>query len=151
MATDTFRTLYYRGNFSLKRRKDYSDAILSADFPGGYGRDTIVGRPLRSWDLTYSALVPVMVAPPDEQPKDRLSYIWDFYCESKDNANRPFILVDPQDNKKYLCIFTDNIIEVEMMNYRLSTTALGIKQRFVKGYNFLDDGSLGEDDNPASI
>lgn len=152
MADNTCQTLIYRGNFSLRRRKDYSNAFLEAEYPNGYASPPIViGRPLRSWDLTYSALVPAMVNPPNALPKDRLSYVWDFFCDSKDNGNRPFILICPADNKKYLCVFQDSLIEVEMMNYMLSTTGLVIKQRFVKDLNFLDDGSMGDATNPNSI
>jgi hypothetical protein len=144
--------LFYRGNFSLKRRRDYTDAYLQAEYPNGYTSEAaIVGMAIREWDLTYSALVPATIQLPNGQTKDRLSYVWDFYCDSKDNGNRPFYLIDPAEQKRYLCVFKDRVIEVEMMNYTLSTTGLTIRQTFLKTMNFLDDGSIGDDQNPAQI
>lgn len=149
---DQIPTLLYRGNFSLKRRKDYSGVYLQTEYANSYASEAaIIGTKIREWDLTYSALVPAMIQLPNGDLKDRRSYIEDFVDDSQMNGNRPFYLTDPADNKKYLCVFKDKLIEIEMVDYKLSTAGLTIRQRFIKTMNYLDDGSLGDATNPASI
>jgi hypothetical protein len=149
-----FQRLLYRGNFALKRKLDFSESLLSTRYAGGFREDVIVGSPngLRSWSLTYSALINrVNLNLPGNIIKDRLSYIWDFFSASKSGGNIPFIITDPEDNKDYLAIFSALFIEVDKVDFYLSTTGLQIEQLFVRGVNTLADGSLGTAENPDEI
>lgn len=154
MPDVAFKRLIYRGNFALTRRVDYGGSLLGTKYAGGYREDVIVGSPngLRSWTLNYTALNSrVMVQPKGAEPKDRLSYVWDFIRESKGGGNLPFILTDPEDGKDYLAVFTDDLFEVEKLDLFLSTTGLNVEQVYVRGVNTLDDGSLGEATNSDEI
>lgn len=150
MPIEGIRQLQYRGNFALKRRKDYTGAILSVRYTGGYREDVTIAQPLRGWSLTYSALTNTLVPLTDAEPVDRLTYIWDFYCASKDNSNAPFIVAD-LDNKLYLCVFTEQLIETSHVDYKLATTGLQLEQVYVKGVNTNADGSIESGDNPDRI
>jgi hypothetical protein len=143
-TADGLQRLIYRGNFSLRRKKDYGDALIRTRYGGGFTETAIIGAGLRSWALTYSALTNSPITLPSGLIKSRLDYVWDFFCDSKDGGNTRFILTDAKDNKDYLCEFTDDAIEVEMVNFLLSTTGLNIEQVNVKGINTLPDGSLGD-------
>jgi hypothetical protein len=148
-----YPTLEYRGNFHVKCGIDHAGALLSAEYAGGYREDVVVGVPLRDWSLTYSALINrAMITLEGGAPIDRASYVWNFYNESKDNGNRPFRMRCPRDGKFYLCFFPQDRMEFEMVNRRLSTTGLQIKQVYVRGVSTLDDGSLSDDViNPDEI
>jgi hypothetical protein len=139
-------TLIYRGNFEVTARIDYAGALLSAEYGNGYREDAVVGIPLRSWALTYSALNRrVNVQPQDAEPIDRLNYIWNFVTSSKDNGNALFKLRCPRDGKLYLAYFPEDILELTLVDRYLATTGLQIKQRNVRGINTLSDGSIADE------
>lgn len=154
MPDQHFKRLIYKGNFAFTRAINFGAALLSAAYPGGYREDVIVGdtRGLRSWKLTYSALHRhVMVGIENGQEISRPDYIGNFFAWSKAGGNLPFIITDPHDGKDYLVIFKDDELSYEMANHFLSTTGLQLEQVYVRGVNFLDDGSLGENTNDATI
>lgn len=148
-----FPELIYRGNFSLTVGASYEGAILSAELGGGYRRDEVIFPKLLFGRLAYKALEKrVWVEPPDAEPTNRFDYIWNFYCDSKDNANRPFRMRSPRDDKMYLWFFPENNIEIEMMHHYLGTTGLKVQQVYMQGVNTLPDGSIADEvDNPDEI
>ena len=146
--------LLYRGNYSLTVGASYEGSILSAELGGGFRRDEILFPKLLFGRLTYGALSKRVTVQPEggAEPKSRLDYVWDFYCDSKDNANRPFRMRSPRDGKMYLWFFPENGIELEMLNRNLATTGLKVQQVYVRGVATLDDGSLADDgDGPADV
>jgi hypothetical protein len=146
--------LVYRGNYRVTLGASYEGSILSAEMGGGYRRDEVIFPKILTGKLTYEALEKRVWVQPAEggPPKSRLDYIWDFYCGSKDNANRPFRMRSPRDGKMYLWFFPENGIELEMMNRNLATTGLKVQQVYVKGVATLDDGSLADDgDSPPDV
>lgn len=142
---DEIPTLIYRGNFSCAAGIDFAGTMLAAEFGGGYRTDEVVMPPLRYWSFTYSALSRrVNVQPPNAEPIDRLSYIWNFYYQSKLNGNRPFKVRCPRDNKLYLAYWPDGNLEMSLADQFLATTGLQARQLYMRGVNTLPDGSLDE-------
>ncbi|HEV7376609.1 MAG TPA: hypothetical protein VGN95_17990 [Pyrinomonadaceae bacterium] len=123
-----YEKLFFRGNFGLTRDIDFSEALLSARYPGGYREDVIIGSTagLRAWKLSYPALLKnTLVKPPDREPESRHDYIWNFFCRSKSAGNLPFKLEDT-DGKLYLCIFTSDKLTYNQVDFFLSTSGLDI-------------------------
>jgi hypothetical protein len=141
----TYPYLNYRGNFSLTAGIDYAGTMLSAEYGGGFREDEVIFPPLRYWKLTYSALNRrVKVQLPSGEAVNRIDYVWGMYCASKENGNRPFILRCPRDSKLYLAIFTDDTLEMELVDLWLATAGVAIKQAAVRGVATNADGSLDE-------
>jgi hypothetical protein len=148
----TISQLLYRGNYSLTAGIDYGGAILSAEYPFGYREDAVIGVPLRSWTLNYTALHKrVSIQLPNGERASRLNYVWSMYCNSKDAGNLPFILRCPRDEKLYLAYFPENGLQIEMVDMYLATAGLQIKQMNIKGVATNDDGSLDESSLPIVL
>jgi hypothetical protein len=147
--------LIYRGNYAVTVGVDYSKSFLRADFGGGLSETETVFPGLLYAKLNYSALHSrAMVQPEDGEPTDRLTYFYSFYRESMDNGIRPFVMRVPRPltEKPYLWEFTDLNLEFSLVDQFLATTGISIRQAFVRGMNFLNDGSIGDEtDNPATV
>jgi hypothetical protein len=149
--------LIFRGFFPL-RRTTQEDYILSTEYPGGYRDDAIIGAPvdLLTWELSYPHISHLhYIELPNGERKTRFEYLRDFRRDSKINGNRPFVIQDPVDGKDYLAIFADDSVSMDVTKtpeqpMQMATTML-IKQVFVRGVNFLDDGSLGDYTGNAEI
>jgi hypothetical protein len=139
--------LVYRGNFQVVVGIDYAGTILSAEFGSGYREDEVVGLPLLTARLNYEALTRrAFIRPPDSaKPVDRLEYIWNFYCDSKDRGNRPCRMRSPRDERMYLWFFPDDNLTLNMIDAYCATGGLALKQWRGRGVNTLDDGSVADE------
>lgn len=152
-----FPRLLYKGHFGFKRTSE-EQYVLSTEYPGGYRDDAIIGAPidLLTWELTYSNTSQLIyVELPNGARKTRFDYLTDFRHDSKANGNRPFVVQDPLDKKDRLAIFADNSFEMsvskDVSSPMLIATTMIVKQVFVRGVDFLDDGTLGEYTGNAEI
>src|SRR4028119_2018611 len=94
-----FPRLLYRG-FAATRRIDFGETLQSAEFPGGYREDVVIGSTLglRSWKIGYNRLyTDLYVTLPGGARLSRLDYIWQLYTESKAAGNRPIIFTEPHE------------------------------------------------------
>lgn len=149
----TYRALTYRGNYQLTLGADYSGAILSAEFGGGYRVDETIFPKLLYGKLTYSALLrrPKTLTNSEGKLVSRLRYVWDAYTYSKDNGNEPFVMRSPLDDKPYLWIFGEDNLEITLVDQLLATAGLSVRQVRVKGVATNADGSLDVDDGVPVI
>lgn len=141
-----YEKLSYRGNFSLTKKVDYGETLLTTKYAGGYQESIIVGHThgLSAWTLKYTALLNtayIDVPGYGLQPRDK--YIWHFIQRSKGGGNLPFVISCPMDGKDYLCTFPDDDFSFELVDFKLRTTGLTVAQVFVRGVTFQADGSLG--------
>lgn len=149
--------LIHRGHFPL-RRITTEDYLIGTEYPGGYREDAIVGAPieLHAWELSFPYVSHhKYVELPTGERKTRFEYLRDFRRASKANGNWPFVIQDPVDGLDYLAIFADDSVSMTVTKtpeqpMQMETTML-IKQVFVRGVNFLDDGSLGDYTGNAEI
>ena len=142
------------GSFGLTCDIEFS--ILEIDYGDGYDDSALIGSSLgtRSWRFLYKVLPGTMDSPVQVGAatlQSRADYIWDFFCRRKAEGNGSFTLTCPRDGKRYLAKFVDHKLSYEMFMTKLFSSGLSIKQRRERGVNVLEDGSLGEFENPAAI
>lgn len=138
--------LIYRGNFSCSVGKAYGGTYLRAELGGGRSKTEAIFPGLLTARLNYTALSKrVNVRLRDGETASRLYYIYNFYCAAMDAGKRPFVMRSPLDDKLYLWEFTDDGIELSMMDSYLATTGLGMMQTYPEGVTVNADGSVNED------
>ncbi len=81
----------------------------------------------------------------------RADYLFYFFCARKREARESFIIRCPTDGKDYLAAFVDSELTYEMFSARLFSSGVQIEQVDEADIYTLDDGSLGNSDNPARI
>lgn len=140
-----FNQLVYRGNFECSVGADYSGSFLRADYGGGYSETEVIFPRLLTARLSYSALTRgAKVRLPSGESLDRLTYVWSFYCRQMDNGREPFLMRSPLDGKMYLWEFAEESLEITLVDLKLGTTGLALKQVYVRGVATNADGSIDE-------
>lgn len=146
LPADDFETLIYRGHFSVTEELDYSEAILSAGYGGGYRVDEIVFPALRACSLSYPNLhKDAMIEVSEDVFVSRHDYLWDFYKARKDAGNQPFLMKSPKDGKWFLWVFADNKLSYELLDLFMASSGVKLQQVNVRGVTAdNDDGSFDE-------
>lgn len=138
--------LAYRGHFRVTEDLDYSDAILSAGYGGGYRVDEIVFPALRACTLSYPTLhKDAMIEVEPDVFESRHDYLWNFYKARKDAGNEPFLMKSPRDSKWFLWVFTDNSLSYELLDLYMASSSVKLQQVNVRGIPADNaDGSFNE-------
>lgn len=138
--------LAYRGHFRVTEDLDYSDAILSAGYGGGYRIDEIVFPALRACTLSYPTLhKDAMIEVEPDVFESRHDYLWNFYKARKDAGNEPFLMKSPRDGKWFLWVFTDNSLSYELLDLYMASSSVKLQQVNVRGIPADNaDGSFNE-------
>lgn len=138
--------LAYRGHFRVTEDLDYSDAILSAGYGGGYRVDEIVFPALRTCSLSYPTLhKDAMIEVEPDVFESRHAYLWNFYKARKDAGNEPFLMKSPRDSKWFLWVFTDNSLSYELLDLYMASSSVKLQQVNVRGIPADNaDGSFNE-------
>lgn len=138
--------LAYRGHFRVTEDLDYSDAILSAGYGGGYRVDEIVFPALRACSLSYPTLhKDAMIEVEPDVFESRHDYLWNFYKARKDAGNEPFLMKSPRDGKWFLWVFTDNNLSYELLDLYMASSSVKLQQVNVRGIPADNaDGSFNE-------
>lgn len=112
----------------------YKAAKLSASYGGGYRQAENIFPALLSGSLSYPTLHrDAMIEVEEDTFVNRLDYIWNFYTNSKDNADEPFLMKSPRNGAWYLWVFTDDDLTIELADLYMGSTGLKIEQVYVKG------------------
>lgn len=129
-----YSILIYRGHFECEIGVSYKAAKLGAPFGGGYKTVENIFPPLLYGSLSYPTLHrDAMIEVEPDTFVNRLDYIWAFYRESKDNADKPFLMKSPLDGKWYLWDFPDDDLSIRLVDLYMGSTGLKIEQRYVEG------------------
>lgn len=142
-----YEVLLYRGHFRVTEDLDYSDAILSGGYGGGYRVDEIVFPALRACSLSYPTLhKDAMIEVEPDVFESRHDYLWNFYKARKDAGNEPFLMKSPKDAKWFLWIFTDSKLSYELLDLYMASSSVKLQQVNVKGVPADNaDGSFDEE------
>lgn len=142
-----YERLIYRGHFRVTEDLDYSDAILSAGYGGGYRIDEIVFPALRVCSLSYPTLhKDAMIEVEEDVFVSRHDYLWDFYKARKDAANEPFLMKSPRDAKWFLWVFADSKLSYEFPDLYMASSGVKLQQVNVRGVPADNaDGSFDDD------
>lgn len=126
---------------------DYSGALLSAGFGGGFQETEVIFPPLRTAELSYPTLHrDAMVEVGEDVFQNRLEYIYGFYTNSKANGNEPFVMKSPLDGKFYVWQFVDDDLDIRLLDLFMGSSGLKIKQVYVRGLTpDFPDGSFSEE------
>jgi hypothetical protein len=157
MPNAAFERLQTLGSFGLTFSKRFE--IVSRRMGRGRRRSLLYGdrAGLHSIKLVFKTLPDTMDRPVETTPaqiETEANYLWNFFCRSKtgyDDIDHPFVVKNLRDGKDYLCVFTGNEISYEMFMTKLYSSGLDLEQVTLPDVNTLDDGSLGEADNPQEI
>jgi hypothetical protein len=129
-----YSRLIYRGHFECEVGISYKSAKLGASLGGGYKTVENIFPPLLFGSLSYPTLHrDAMIETEPDVFVDRLDYIWSFYRDSKDNADKPFLMKSPLDGKWYLFDFPDDDLSIRLVDLYMGTTGLKIEQRYIAG------------------
>jgi hypothetical protein len=139
--------LQYRGHFKCEVGISYKAAKLTTGYGGGYREAENIFPPLLYGSLSYPTLHrDAMIETEPDVFVDRLTYIWNFYTNSKDNADEPFLMKSPRNGLWYLWYFPDDDLTVELIDLYMGSSGLKIEQVYVKGVVPDNaDGSFDED------
>jgi hypothetical protein len=144
-----YETLIYRGHFRVTEDLDYSDAILSTSYGGGYRVDEIVFPALRACSLSYPTLhkdAMILVSEDPDVFVSRHDYLWDFYKARKDAGNEPFLMKSPKDGAWFLWIFSDSKLSYELIDLYMAASSVKLQQVNVRGVTADNaDGSFDEE------
>jgi hypothetical protein len=137
--------LQYLGNFQLTSEIEFP-GVLEANYGDGYGDSAIVGSTAgtRLWSLTYSALFrqPFGAGASSFVSQSRADYVFEFYVARMAAGNEPFVVYCPRARKRFLACFVDKKLTFTLVDYRLATSGLNLRQRRVSGVTTNDDGSV---------
>lgn len=126
--------MVYRGHFRVTEDLDYSEAILSAGYGGGFRVDEIVFPALRACSLGYPTLhKDAMIEVEPDVFESRHDYLWNFYKARKDAGNEPFLMKSPKDGKWFLWVFADPKLSYELLDLYMAASSVKLQQVNVKG------------------
>jgi hypothetical protein len=147
MPLPDYPVLIYRGHFRMSSGVSYKDSLLTAEFGGGLETAEVIFPRSHYASLNYSNLHrDALIEVEEDVFVDRMTYLCDFYCNSKDNGNEPFLMKNPRDGKWFLWKFEDDDLTIELMNLFAGSTGLKIKQVAVRGLTPDNlDGSFDEE------
>jgi hypothetical protein len=138
----TFETFQF---CSLLNVSNYELSIpaLKKDYGGGFESSVLVGKPhgLRRWNLSGELITDLAEQSVGE--KTVFQYLWDFFRYHVTNGNKPFYIVNPNNQRKYLVSFIDSILSFEVFTAKLFASEITLKQRKVENMYFeADEGSV---------
>lgn len=142
-----YSILLYRGHFECEVGISYKGAKLGASLGGGYKTVENIFSPLLYGSLSYPTLHrDAMIEVAEDTFVNRLTYIYEFYKASKDNADKPFLMKSPLNGKYYLFDFPDDDLTIRLVDLYMGSTGLKIEQRYVAGLTPDNaDGSFDEE------
>lgn len=142
-----FPVLLYRGHFECEIGVSYKAAKLGASFGGGYKSVENIFPPLLYGSLSYPTLHrDAMIEVAEDTFVNRLDYLVGFYKESKDNADKPFLMKSPLNGAWYLWYFPEDDLTIRLIDLYMGGTGLKIEQVYVQGVvPDNPDGSFNEE------
>jgi len=120
----------------LFTRTEIGSAVLSADYGDAYRPPgAVIGAALRGWTAKIDAL-------PDDpalglvEGQARASYLWDFFANSKNNNDEPFLLHDYKDDQYYLASFVEDELTFEILCSQVFSTGVQFRERRIVGVTY---------------
>lgn len=155
MGIENYETLLYCKINLNQTGIGWAAPVLKANFGAGY-EVGVVTAPygLHRWTLTANVL-PELEDYTVEYTLDtntftstRFRYFFDFFKRHLLLGDKPFIIRDADNNKRYLVSFAEPSIDFERLAYQLFSGGVTVKERRVRDLAFNDDGSIVDENTP---